>query len=85
MVSVGRVYDANEDRVVYYDPASGDTHLLSDFAAYIVTQFSDRSMSTEELVKKIKPQTESADIDELEDAVLSVLNELVALDIVQQA
>ena len=80
---MGRFYDASEDTVVYFDARSGDTHLLSDFAAYVMQQLDDHPLTTEELVNKILPTIESGNSSELAKAVSGVLEELVALDILQ--
>ena len=81
---MGRFYDAHEDTVVYFDTHSGDTHLLSDFAAYVIQQLEDQPLTTEELVNRISPTIESSDASLLKNAVSGVLNELVALDILKQ-
>jgi PqqD family protein of HPr-rel-A system len=83
--SVGRFYDPNESTVVYFDSHSGDTHLLSDFAAYLMQQIGDQPVTTEELVHKVSPRIESADISELRETISGVLEELVALDILNRA
>ena len=82
--SVGRLYDANENTEVYFDSHSGDTHLLSDFAGFIMQQLNDQPLTTEELVSKISPEIEAADITELSEGVIGVLEELVTLDILTQ-
>lgn len=82
--SAGRFYDSYEGTVVYFDTRSGDTHLLSDFAAHLVQQFGDQLLTIEELVQQIAPSLESADIPDLEEAVPDVLEELVALDILKR-
>jgi PqqD family protein of HPr-rel-A system len=82
--SVGRFYDSNESTVIYFDSHSGDTHLLSDFAAHIMQQFGDQSLTTEELVTKISPGIESGDISDFKEALSGVLEELVALDILKR-
>ncbi len=82
--SQGRLYDAGEDTVVYFDPYSGDTHLLSDFAGYVMQQFDNRPLSTEDLVLRLSRAIDSADIPDLEEALTSVLEELVLLDILKQ-
>ncbi len=79
---MGRFYNPAEDTVVYFDSHSGDTHLISDFAAYVMQQLDDQPLTTEELVKRISPAIESSNIPELTMAVSAVLEELVALDIV---
>ncbi|MEZ5501990.1 MAG: HPr-rel-A system PqqD family peptide chaperone [Halioglobus sp.] len=82
--SIGRYYDANESTIVYFDSCSGDTHLLSDFAAHVLQQFSDRPLTTEELVNHISQSMESGELAVLERSVSGVLEQLVALDILQR-
>ena len=82
--SMGRFYDANEGSVVYYDPSSGDTHLLNDFAAFVVQQFSTQPLALDELVAGLSDHVEAEDIPALAQTVSSVLEELTALDILQR-
>jgi PqqD family protein of HPr-rel-A system len=79
--STGRLYDANEDTVVYFDSHSGDTHLLSDFAGYIMQKLNTQPMTTEELVSQLSPSFDAEDDSDVSEAVIGVLEELVALDI----
>jgi len=81
--SMGRFYNPAEDTVVYFDTRSGDTHLISDFAAYVMQQLDDQHLSTEELVNRISPAIGSSNIPELTMDVSRVLEELVALDILK--
>ena len=85
IVTAGRFYDAGEGQVVYFDPYSGDTHLLSDFAAFVVQQFEDRPLGTEQLVGKIQPRVDTSDLAELAATVRTMVEELSALDILQRA
>jgi hypothetical protein len=82
--SNGRLYDANESTVVYFDSYSGDTHLLSDFAGYVMQKLINQPLSTEELVNQISPSIDAEDIPDLEEAVTGVLEELVLLDILKR-
>ena len=82
--SVGRLYDAGESTVVYFDPASGDTHLLSDFAAHIIQQFANEPMDIEALVSRISSDIEPRDLSELTQAIPTVVEELAALDILKR-
>jgi PqqD family protein of HPr-rel-A system len=82
--SPGRFYDAGERAVVYFDTASGDTHLLSDFAAYILEQFEGRPLSVAELASLAEQAVEPGDRQDLEAMITGVLEELVALDILKQ-
>lgn len=81
---MGRFYDANEGAVVYFDSHSGDTHLLSEFAAHVMQQFDDQALTTKALVQQISSDIDVADLPELNGAVLSVLEELVSLDILKR-
>jgi hypothetical protein len=82
--SMGQFYDPAEGTVVYFDSHSGDTHLIGDFAAYIMQQLDDQPLTTEQLVDKISPMIESSNIPELATAVTGVLEELLALDILKR-
>jgi len=84
VVSSGRVYDPGEDAIVYFDTPSGDTHLLSDFAAYVLQQFDDQPLTCRELVDKVSVTIEPGHIPDLESAVTDVLDQLVALDVLKQ-
>jgi PqqD family protein of HPr-rel-A system len=70
--------------VVYFDSYSGDTHLLSDFAGYVMQQLNDQPLTTAELVQQISPGVDSEDIPDLESAITGVLEELVLLDILKR-
>ena len=82
--SMGRFFDAGEGMVVYFDPASGDTHLVSDFAAYLIQQFTDQPMDIEELINRISPDIDSGDLLEMTEATPDVLAELVTLDVLKR-
>lgn len=82
--STGRFYDANESTVVYFDSHSGDTHLLSDFAAFIMQQFGSNSLTSEELIAQISPTIDSPSGTELILLVEGILAELASLDILKQ-
>ena len=83
-VSSGQFYDANESTVVYYDSHSGDTHLLSDFAAWIVQQFSEDSLTIEQLREQLSGSIDPQDLAQLTNALPGVLGELVTLDIIKR-
>ena len=82
--SIGRFYDANESTVVYFDSHSGDTHLLSDFAAYLMRQLFEQPLTTEELVNQISHSIDTENISDLKATVSGVLEELLSLDILKR-
>jgi hypothetical protein len=67
--SMGRVYDPGEETAIYFDAASGNTHLISDFAAYLIELIGEDSISTEDIVRNA--------------AVSSALQFLAELEIIQ--
>ena len=56
--SPGLTYDCGDGNVIYFDTASGDTHLISDFAAHLIRQIADHSPDTSELMALIAPDTQ---------------------------
>lgn len=82
--TMGRFYDANEGTVVYFDSHSGDTHLLSDFAAFVVQKLGDGPLTTEALLDQLSPTIEAPEGEGMERAVVGVLEELVSLDILKR-
>jgi PqqD family protein of HPr-rel-A system len=84
--AAGRFYDAGESSVIYFDPHSGDTHLLSDFAAHLIREIAEAPMSTPELIERVAgqvdsdPENQEENVD-LPGAIESVLSELLSLDI----
>lgn len=82
--SRGRIYDPGENAVVYFDTRSGDTHLLSDFAAHILDQFDERPLNIRELMARVSATIEPGHIPDLEAAVTGILTELVALDVLKR-
>ena len=82
--SLGQFYNCNEETVVYFDSASGDTHLINEFAAYLIQLIGNlnRPVCSEELIELITVDIEPADLPELTQAIPDILSELAALDIV---
>ena len=85
--TVGQFYECGEDRVVYYDPASGDTHLVSDFACYLVRTLANapRALETEEVIEIATADIEPEDLHELSLAIPGILDELAQLEIIWTA
>ena len=82
--SEGRFYDAGEGSMVYFDPNTGDTHLLTDLAGFVLQQFSPGQPLTQDtLVAHVAPHFDEADQGNLAEIVTAVLQELCFLDILQ--
>ncbi|MCB1844461.1 MAG: HPr-rel-A system PqqD family peptide chaperone [Halioglobus sp.] len=82
--SAGKFYDPGEATVIYFDTRSGDTHLLSGFAAHILMLLEAQSMTTEHLVERVAADTDNGDAGKINDAVTAILDELLALDILKR-
>ena len=80
--SSGHFYDPGEDTVIYYDPSSGDTHLLTDLAAFVVEQIQDAPASESDLLEKLRPHLAGESVD-IETLLGGVLRDLRILDIAQ--
>ena len=84
LASIGHIYDCGESTVAYFEPASGDTHLISAFAAYLLQQLggAPAPLDLQEIVAQIKDDIETEDLPGLTEDISGILNELVDLDIV---
>ena len=80
---LGEFYTCNESTVVYFDRASGDTHLLGEFAAYLLQTLARRPVDTQRLVEILSTEVDPVDRADLERTVPSMLDELLKLDIVE--
>lgn len=85
--AIGRFYECGESTVIYFDLASGDTHLISDFAAFLIRHIAaaQRSLETGEIIALVTDDIEPEDLLELSQAIPDILNELTKLDIVATA
>ena len=81
----GRTDDPGEDTVVYFDADSGDKHLISEFAAIIITQFAGRSVEAGEIIELLANQVDPELAPELPEAVPKIMDELAALSIVTES
>jgi hypothetical protein len=82
--SEGQIYQCNEDSVVYFDPASGNTHLLSDFAGYLIEKLAGEAMDLEQIINQITPGIDSEYLPDIDKSIPQLLSELVALDVIEQ-
>jgi len=80
----GRFFDAGEATVIYFDPRSGDTHLINELAACILQQLASGPLDTPALLARVRAVSGSADASEVDGAVNAVLEELLDLDLLQR-
>ena len=81
---LGDFYNCDETTVVYFDRASGDTHLLGEFAAYLLESLTAQPMDTPQLIAHLSQGTDAVDLAELERTVPEMLDELLALDVIDR-
>jgi PqqD family protein of HPr-rel-A system len=79
---LGEFYTCNESTVVYFDHASGDTHLLGEFAAHMVRKLAEQPMTIDQLLSKIEADVDPAGRNELKKNVPDLLDELLELGVV---
>jgi hypothetical protein len=84
MGTIGCIYECGEDTAVYFDPASGNTHLISDFAAYLARHLASAAQPLDiaEIIELVRIDVEAEDLPELSLAVPEILNALADLGIV---
>jgi len=80
--SSGHFYDPGEETVIYYDPASGDTHLLTDLAAFVVENIQAAPISEGDLLERLRPHLEG-EASDVQALLTGVLQDLQILDIAQ--
>ena len=84
VVSNGYFYECGESTAIYFDRASGDTHLISDFAAYLLQRL-DRELQpldTTEIIELVRDEIETDNLPELSSTLTGILKELTSLDLV---
>jgi hypothetical protein len=82
--SHGRFYDSGDPLVVYFDPASGKTLLISEVAAFLLEKLQAGPRSTGELTDLVAQNLESAGDQGLLDTIEKLLCELESSDLVER-
>ena len=82
---MGQIYECGERTVVYFDPDSGDTHLLSDFAGFLIRELAGKTLTLQQIIDLVSQEVEPEGLPDIADHLPTVLNDLVALDVIEQA
>lgn len=80
--SPGQFYRDDTDSAVYFNPASGDTHLLGQLAVYVLDQLREQPLELEGLAEKLSHETDMPKA-ELRRNLQAIIEDLATLDIVQ--
>lgn len=81
--SRGLTYSAGDGFVVYFDPGSGKTHMLSEIAAWLLEELSRHPLSHEQLKKHILQQAENVSSAEIEKITSALIQELQSFDLIE--
>lgn len=84
---IGQFYECGESAAIYFDPASGDTHLVSEFAAYLIRRLAGAAQPLDlaEIIALVRDDIEAEHLPELSLALPEILKTLTDLDIVTAA
>jgi hypothetical protein len=82
-LDTGRYFDCGEGLVVYFSADSGDTHLVSEFAAHLIQQTAGKTLALDQMVDLIAPDIDPGELPQLRATLEGVLMELVSLDILE--
>lgn len=79
----GQLYDRNEGLAVYFDTASGDTHLINGLAAALLGELAPGPVSQDELLAWFAGVVTDVQPSECPSILDKILGELQALFIVE--
>jgi len=81
--SQGRIYDVGNSHVVYFDPASGSTFMISEVAAWLLSELAPNPLTTEELIYRFMSQAEEISGAEAKKLVGAQIGELQSYDLIE--
>lgn len=81
--SQGQTYDSGEGLVVYFDPASGGTHLIDEVADWLLAELADCPLSTEQLLSRFMLHARGITGSEAKELVESQLRALQSFDLIE--
>lgn len=81
--SLGRTYEDGNCHVVYFDPASGSTFMISEVAAWLLAELAINPLSTEELIKRFISKAQDISDAEAKALVEAQISELQSYDMIE--
>ena len=81
--SQGKTYDTGDGFIVYFDPASGNTHLISDVAAYLLAELTIGPLSTEQIQVCLAAKGVSASAADETNHISAMIQELQSFDLIE--
>lgn len=81
--SRGMTYETGDGFVVYFDTASGTTHLINELAAWLLAELATCPLSTEQLQERVFEQMERVSVPEVKNLVATLIAELQSADLIE--
>ena len=81
--SPGKTYDTGNSHVVYFDPDSGSTYMISEVAAWLLSELVTSPHTTEELINRFMSQAEEISDAEAKTLVEAQIRELQSYDLIE--
>lgn len=79
----GEIYDSGDPIVVYFDPGSGDTHLLTEIAASIMHTLATKNYDRAELADSLRTFFPKLSCEELDAEIEQSLRELSDIHLIE--
>ena len=85
LTSPGREYNRDEGVAIYFHPASGNTHLVSDLAASVLRVMAAGPLSNEDLVAFHAEALAEVGATERPGLIDEILRDLAIIDLVERS
>jgi PqqD family protein of HPr-rel-A system len=84
LTSPGKLYDRNESLLVYFHFASGNTHLISEFAGELLAFLRETPCSSERVCDRFEGRFTDIDAFDRAQVIDDNLQALEAIDLIEQ-
>ena len=81
--SQGQTYDSGDGSVVYFDPASGKTHLINEVADWLLTELIAKPLTMEQLLALFLSLSNGISDSEAEELLQSQILTLQSFDLIE--
>ena len=81
--SQGQTYDSGDGLVVYFDPASGSTHLINEVADWLLAELSANPLTSEQLLSLFMSHSKEITGPEAEKLMNEQIQTLQSFDLIE--
>jgi len=81
--ALGQTYDSGEGLVVYFDSASGRTHLINEVADWLLAELAANPLSTEQLLSRFMSYAKGITCSEAEQLLKAQIRTLQSFDLIE--